>query len=76
MNYFQDTDFEADKMEKVFEFLEACNVDVKMNDDEVEEDDILLDDEDDIDIERLIYLYQMVLALKKSCKECYLKRDW
>ena len=40
MNYFQDTDFEADKMEKVFEFLEACNVDVKMNDDEVEEDDI------------------------------------
>jgi RNA polymerase primary sigma factor len=42
MNYFQDTDFEADKMEKVFEFLEACNVDVKMNDDEVEEDDILV----------------------------------
>ena len=64
MNYFQDTDFEADKMEKVFEFLEACNVDVKMNDDEVEEDDILLDDEDDIDIEKSIYLYQMVLALK------------
>ena len=53
MNYFQDTDFEADKMEKVFEFLEACNVDVKMNDDEVEEDDILLDDEDDIDIEKI-----------------------
>ena len=50
MNYFQDTDFEADKMEKVFE---ACNVDVKMNDDEVEEDDILLDDEDDIDIEKI-----------------------
>ena len=42
MNYFQDTDFEADKMEKVFEFLEACNVDVKMN-----------DDEDDIDIEKI-----------------------
>ena len=53
MNYFQDTDFEADKMEKVFEFLEACNIDVKMNDDEVEEDDILLDDEDDIDIEKI-----------------------
>ena len=53
MNYFLDTDFEADKMEKVFEFLEACNVDVKMNDDEVEEDDILLDDEDDIDIEKI-----------------------
>ena len=53
MDYFQDTDFEADKMEKVFEFLEGCNIDVKMNDDEVEEDDIILSDEDDIDIEKI-----------------------
>lgn len=53
MDYFQDTDFEADKMEKVFEFLEGCNIDVKMNDDEVKEDDIILSDEDDIDIEKI-----------------------
>lgn len=46
MDYFQDTDFEADKMEKVFEFLEGCNIDVKMNDDDG-------DVEDDIDIEKI-----------------------
>ena len=54
MDYFQDTDFEADKMEKVFEFLEGCNIDVKMNDDGGDvEDDIILSDEDDIDIEKI-----------------------
>ena len=54
MTYFQDTDFEADKMEKVFEFLEGCNIDVKMNDDDGDvEDDIILSDEDDIDIEKI-----------------------
>ena len=54
MDYFQDTDFEADKMEKVFEFLEGCNIDVKMNDDDGDvEDDIIISDEDDIDIEKI-----------------------
>ena len=54
MDYFQDTDFEADKMEKVFEFLEGCNIDVKMNDDDGDvEDDIILSDEDEIDIEKI-----------------------
>ena len=54
MDYFQDTDFEADMMEKVFEFLEGCNIDVKMNDDDGDvEDDIILSDEDDIDIEKI-----------------------
>ena len=54
MDYFQDTDFEADKMEKVFEFLEGCNIDVKMNDDDEDvEDDIILSDEDDIDIKKI-----------------------
>ena len=42
MNYFLDTDFEADKMEKVFEFLENTD-----------DDEIILDDEDDIDIEKI-----------------------
>ena len=53
MNYFQDTDFEADKMEKVFEFLENNNVDVKMPDEDEDDDEIILDDEDDIDIEKI-----------------------
>ena len=53
MKAFADTDFEADKMEKVFEFLDINNVDVKMPDDDSDEDDIILDDEDDIDIEKI-----------------------
>ncbi len=53
MTFFQDSDFEADKMEKVFEFLEANNVDVKMAEDETDDDEIILDDEEDIDIEKI-----------------------
>lgn len=53
MNFFQNSDFEADKMEKVFEFLESNKVDVKMNEDEDEDEDIILDDEDEIDIEKI-----------------------
>lgn len=53
MNYFLDTDFEADKMEKVFEFLEANNVDVKMSEDDDDDEDIILDDEDEINIEKI-----------------------
>ena len=53
MNYFQDSDFEADRMEKVFEFLETNKVDVKMNDDVDEDEDIILDDEEEIDIEKI-----------------------
>ncbi len=53
MKAFADTDFEADKMEKVFEFLDNNNVDVKMPDDDADDDEIILDDEDDIDIEKI-----------------------
>ena len=53
MTYFQDTDFEADRMEKVFEILEAKKVDVRMNDVPDEDEDIILDDEDEIDIEKI-----------------------
>ncbi len=53
MAYFSDTDFEADKMEKVFEFLDVNNVDVKMGDEDEGDDEILLDDEEEIDIEKI-----------------------
>jgi RNA polymerase primary sigma factor len=53
MSYFLDSDFEADKMEKVFEFLEANNVDVKMSDDDEDDDDIILDDDDEINMEKI-----------------------
>ena len=51
MTYFQDTDFEADKMEKVFEILELKKIDVRMNDVPDEDEDIILDDEDEIEEE-------------------------
>ena len=50
---FTDAEFDADKVEKVFDFLEANNVDVKISDDVEEEEDIILDPEDDIDIEKI-----------------------
>ena len=53
MTYFQDTDFEADRMEKVFEILELKKVDVRMNDVPDADEDIILDDEDEIDIEKI-----------------------
>ena len=53
MNISSIPNFEADKMEKVFEFLENNNVDVKMADDDTDDDEIILDDEDDIDIEKI-----------------------
>ena len=53
MTYFQDTDFEADRMEKVFEILELKKVDVRMNDVPDEDEDIILDDEDEINIEKI-----------------------
>jgi RNA polymerase primary sigma factor len=53
MSYFLDSDFEADKMEKVFEFLEANNVDVKMSEEDDDDDDIILDDDDEINMEKI-----------------------
>ena len=41
------------EMEKVFEILELKKVDVRMNDVPDEDEDIILDDEDEIDIEKI-----------------------
>ena len=51
--HFQDIELEAEGMEKVFEYLEKKNIDVKMNEDDDDDDDIMLDDDDDIDIEKI-----------------------
>jgi RNA polymerase primary sigma factor len=40
-------------MEKVFEFLEANNVDVKMSEEDDDDDDIILDDDDEINMEKI-----------------------
>jgi len=49
---FTDSEFDADKVEKVFDFLEANNVDVKVSEDD-QEDEVIIDSEDDIDIEKI-----------------------
>lgn len=56
MDYFSDMEFDADKMDKVLEFLENNGVDVLLpvGDDPVEEDDIILDEtEEEIDLEKI-----------------------
>ncbi len=56
MDFFSDMEFDADKMDKVLEFLENNGVDVLLpvGDDPVEEDDIILDEtEEEIDLEKI-----------------------
>ena len=53
---FSDMDLDADKMDKIFEFLEANNIDTLRTtdeDDEAPDDDVILDNEDDIDVENI-----------------------
>ena len=56
VEFFSDMDFDAEKMEKVLEFLENNGVDVlvPVEDDPTEEDDIILDGtEEEIDLEKI-----------------------
>lgn len=56
MDFFADMEFDADKMDKVLEFLDNNGVDVlfPVVDDVVEEDDIILDEADgEIDLEKI-----------------------
>lgn len=57
MDFFSDMEFDADKMDKVLEFLENNGVDVLLpvvDDDVVEEDDLILEDTDEeIDLEKI-----------------------
>ena len=53
--FFSDMELDSDQMEKVFDYLEANNVDVLRisNDDDDIPDDIVMSDEDDIDVEKI-----------------------
>lgn len=45
---------DEEKMEKVLDFLEANKVDVlRISDGDVEDDDIILDDEDEVEVEKI-----------------------
>lgn len=54
-DFFSDMELDSDQMEKVFDYLEANNVDVLRisNDDDDIPDDIVMSDEDDIDVEKI-----------------------
>ena len=50
-DFFADMDLDADKFERILDFLEANNVDVLRITDN--DDDIILDEEDDVDMEQI-----------------------
>ena len=55
-DFFADMDLDSEKMEKVFDYLEANNIDVlRISDDSDDDipDDIVISDEDDIDVEKI-----------------------
>ena len=52
---FADMELDADKMDKVLEYLEANNIDTlrTTDDDDDADDDVILDEEDDIDVDNI-----------------------
>lgn len=53
-DFFRDMNLDEEKMEKVLDFLEANKVDVlRISDGDDEDDDIILDDEDEVEVEKV-----------------------
>lgn len=53
-DFFKDMNLDEEKMEKVLDFLEANKVDVlRISDGDDEDDDIILDDEDEVEVEKI-----------------------
>ena len=53
-DFFRDMYLDEEKMEKVLDFLEANKVDVlRISDGDDEDDDIILDDEDEVEVEKI-----------------------
>ncbi len=59
-DFFSDMELDSDQMEKIFEYLEANNIDVlriesqtEMVDDDLDVDEATLSEEDDVDMEKL-----------------------
>ena len=53
-DFFRDMNLDEEKMEKVLDFLEAKKVDVlRISDGDDEDDDIILDDEDEVEVEKI-----------------------
>ena len=55
-DFFQDMELNAEQFEKILDFLEASNIDVLRitdNDDDTVDDEILLDDEEEVEVEKI-----------------------
>lgn len=53
-DFFREMNLDEEKMEKVLDFLEANKVDVlRISDGDDEDDDIILDDEDEVEVEKI-----------------------
>lgn len=53
-DFFRDMNLDEEKMEKVLDFLEVNKVDVlRISDGDDEDDDIILDDEDEVEVEKI-----------------------
>lgn len=55
-DYFQDMELDAEKFEKILDFLEEKNIDVLRitdDDDDVSEEEILLEEEDEVEVEKI-----------------------
>lgn len=53
-DFFRDMNLDEEKMEKVLDFLEANKVNVlRISDGDDEDDDIILDDEDEVEVEKI-----------------------
>lgn len=53
-DFFRDMNLDEEKMKKVLDFLEANKVDVlRISDGDDEDDDIILDDEDEVEVEKI-----------------------
>ena len=52
--FFKDMELDADEFEKILDFLETNNIDVlRLMDDDDIDDDIILDDEDEVEVEKI-----------------------
>ncbi|MCI8326966.1 MAG: RNA polymerase sigma factor RpoD [Lachnospiraceae bacterium] len=54
-DFFQDMELDAEKFEKILDFLETSNIDVLRitDDDDVVDDDIILEEEEEVEVEKI-----------------------
>lgn len=53
-DFFKDLNLDAEKFERILDYLEANNIDVlKISDDDDDDDEIILDEEDEVEVEKI-----------------------